>query len=118
VLFEEIDESFEAAKKDSNEKVSRLIEDLASASPKALFFFLPVFAGVYAFMFRRTSFYVESFVLHPALTFVLLGIGVHRHVHSLLARYLSDDGRHGLVYLARSPAGLRSGSGSARCQSP
>lgn len=62
VLFEEIDESFEAAKKDSNEKVSRLIEDLASASPKALFFFLPVFAGVYAFMFRRTSFYVESFV--------------------------------------------------------
>ena len=58
------------------EKVTRLIEDLASSSPKALFFFLPIFAGVYAFLFRKQSFYVESFVftLHLHSFFLALGV--------------------------------------------
>lgn len=55
--------------------VLTFIESLAAQSPKALFFFLPVFAAVYAFLFRKKSFYVESFVFTLNLHSFFLAIG-------------------------------------------
>ena len=55
--------------------VLTFIESLAARSPKALFFFLPAFAGVYAFLFRKKSFYVESFVFTLNLHSFFLAIG-------------------------------------------
>lgn len=59
-----------------SQRAESFIGELATTSPRALFFFLPLFAGVYAFLFRKQSFYVECFVftLHLHAFFLALGM--------------------------------------------
>jgi hypothetical protein len=81
LALEEIEASSSEATKPvrSQEELRTLVEDMGRSSPRALFFFLPMFAGVYAFLFRKKSFYVESFIftlhLHSFfLSLFLLGL--------------------------------------------
>jgi Protein of unknown function (DUF3667) len=58
------------------ERIESLVESVGRSSPRALFFFLPLFAAVYAYCFRKQSVYAENFVftLHLHSFFLTLAI--------------------------------------------